>query len=77
MKIQKILKSDFSCQISFKIDNQGNMINIKVNSQIPDKQVEENMILALKQIDIKWSPEKFRGIPIISRYTMPVNISKD
>ncbi|SEG02286.1 hypothetical protein SAMN05421847_1316 [Halpernia humi] len=76
LKIQKKFKKNIKYEISFKIDKEGNMFNITANSENIDSEIQKNIIIALKQIKTKWSPEKFRGHPIISNFRMPFVISE-
>ena len=76
LKIQKRTKKKIEYEISFKIDKEGNIFNIRTNSKNPDLEIEKNIISALEKIKTKWNPEKFRGEPIISNFRMPLVISE-
>lgn len=76
LKIQKNTKKKIEYKISFKIDKEGNIFNIRTNSKNPDLEIQKNIITALEQIKTKWNPEKFRGDPITSNFEMPFVISK-
>lgn len=62
-------------EINFQIDTDGNMINIKVKSQNSDADFENVVKSAVEEITTKWSPEKFRGLPVRSSFRLPITIS--
>lgn len=72
---QKIKGSNGSkAIIKFKIDQEGILNNITVEANDLDPSDKEKIIRAVENIKQKWTPETFRGQPVISSYQISIGL---
>lgn len=74
---KKNLDKDIRYDVFFNVDAEGNMTNLKLSSNSPDTDYEQNILKAFQKIETKWKPEKFRGNPVNSKYRFPVAFPKN
>jgi hypothetical protein len=61
--------------VSFVIDIDGSMTNIDVISIKKMPSFERNIVSAIKKIKGKWTPGKIRGIPVKTRFNLPLTFN--
>lgn len=68
-------KGVFQYKVTFKIDTNGNIIDLNVFSEKKNEEIEKNIFSAINNINQKWIPATFRGNPIISKFQIPLNFT--
>lgn len=75
VKKQKIKNANgLKVKIRFKVNQEGILNNIYVESGDLDSSDKEKIVEAVEKIDKKWSPETFRGQPLISTYQLSLSL---
>lgn len=75
VKKQKIKNaSGLKVKIRFKVNQEGILNNIYVESGELDLSDKEKIVKAVEKIDKKWTPETFRGQPLISSYQLSLSL---
>lgn len=72
---KKKLVGNLKYKVTFDIDTDGSMINIKIKSDTPDSDIDESILQTLKKIDNKkWIPGTIKNIPYKTRVRLPVSL---
>ncbi len=69
------IESDANCEITFVVERDGSLTDIKAkgNNEIFNKEA----IRAVASIKEKWTPGYYKGVPVRSRFKVPLNIKFD
>jgi len=71
-KIESIGNQNIHCELTFIIDKEGNITDAKAYGC--NKEFNEEAVFAISQIKEKWIPGKINGVPVRSRYKVPLDI---
>ncbi|NML68730.1 hypothetical protein HHL23_02820 [Chryseobacterium sp. RP-3-3] len=75
LKNQKIKNAvGLKVMIRFKVNQEGIINNIHVESGELDSSEKEKIVRAIEKIDKKWNPETFREQPLISTYQLSLSL---
>lgn len=71
-KIQSVGNQNIHCELRFIVDKEGDVIEVKAFGD--NKGFNEEAEYAISQIKEKWIPGKINGVPVRSRFKIPLDI---